>query len=441
MKKSILFAALLFVLGALTSCLRDDDLELFRHPIHVSGEASPQFGVPVASGELNINDLLSRLSAQYTGYIDTTEEILTLTYSGSKQDTIKATSAMLGKHAPRVNARKGNRFKGSDTVWFPKDTVFADTIAIDFFNDVDYHNQINIEHIWVNLSARAFGSCSPYYRQFIKGKFDRVVIAYEDHDGVKKYYSGFTVPAIEFDNITDTTERNFNSIDVASIVNDMPRKLMISFRCRMYIRSDLIDSIILNNITYSDMLDSLRMTQLIYSAKVDVRMPLSVEFNNLQYNYDLDLGQGLSSINLDSILASLGDGIDVEISKSRFNLTFLNGIPLKFNVNATMQDANGNNLVTVFANENIAASPTKANPANPAQLISDGETKTVMEAILSKSDLEKLKDARKLKVLLKIDSDSKHVCVRRTDYLKMKAYLVLTPSMNVDIPVTHNGIL
>lgn len=445
MKKTMLFAAVLFVFGVFTSCLRDDDLELLRHPIHVTGSASPQFGIPVATGEMDINSLLSNLNSEFSGVLDSNSSVLTLSYSASGGDTIKAgTFVGMTSPAPHMNyaVPKGSSAK-DDYTWFPKDTIFTDTIDIDFFNgiDLDINGRIDIEHIWVNLGARVFGRTSPYYQQFVKGQLDRLVIQYEDYNGTTNTFNDFVIAPIEFNNITDTTERYFDSVDVASIVNDMPRKIITSFRFRMYIRSDLLDSIVIKNIPYETVLDSLRMTELIYNGDLKVTMPLSVQLNNFAYSYSLDLGEGLSSVNLDSIVSSISEGINVDMNQSRVRLVFQNGIPLKFIMNAHMANATGFPIISLFNNSTIAAANLGSNPDNTSQFIAISDKETTIEVVLNENDLKKLGDARTLRLNFTLDSEGKHVCIRRSDFLKIKAYLIINPDVNVDISVTDNGLL
>jgi hypothetical protein len=100
MKKSTLLMTILLACGAFASCLRSDDLEMLRHPIHVTGSVDPQYGVPVATGEMNINDLLSHLSAEYQGFIADDEEVITVEYQTTMRDTIHAFSELSFTGAP-----------------------------------------------------------------------------------------------------------------------------------------------------------------------------------------------------------------------------------------------------------------------------------------------------------------------------------------------------
>ena len=55
--------------------------------------------------------------------------------------------------------------------------------------------------------------------------------------------------------------------------------------------------------------------------------------------------------------------------------------------------------------------------------------------------LERLADTRKLRFDMVIKTPAGHVKVKKDDYLKVAAFVKLHPSVNVDIPVTHDGLL
>lgn len=441
MKKTIFFAALLLFVGALSSCLRSDDWEMLRHPIHVTGSANPQYGVPVATGELNINDLMSSFSADYSGFI-TDDEVITIKYDTSLRDTIDALSNVSFKgnadRTPATLALKGN--DGTKAFWIPKDTTMVDTIDIDFFNDVDYAGQINIEHIWMTLRVGASGEGAEFVRPYVKARFFNLQLSYEDHNGVKKTFGGMPAANVEVNDIYDGFDHHFDSVDIASIVNDMPRRIFASYTFRFLVSSDMVTSQIMT-MPYNQILDSIHMTKLMYFAKLSITMPLSVQFNGLSYVYPVSLGDGLNSLNIDSIVSSISSDLNFDIDSALFRLTFYNGIPLNMTMTATLQDENGTNIVRLFKNETVASANTVPNPANPAQYVADSEKETTFEARLSNADIDNLHLAKTLNVKLRVDSDNKHVCIKRSDKLRLKAFLIVKPTVGVDIPVTNSGLL
>lgn len=431
MKKTVLFSVFLVVAVAMTSCLRSDDLEILRHPIHVTGTVEPQYGIPVVSGELNINDLLSSLSATYQGMI-TSDPVVTVEYDTAYSDTIRGAIEYTNMGKGVIKGSKGD-------IWYSKDTTIVDTIDIDFFNDVDYRGQIDIEHIWLNLGVRAYGICSEIVRPHVRARFENLTISYDDHDGNRKSFTNFSVGRIDIDDITDGLQRQFDSIDISDIVNDMPRRIFTTYRMKFRVNEALLDEN-MANMTYSELLDTIRMTRFIYAADLKVTMPLSVQFNDLNFTYNLDLGSGLSSVNLDSILASISQGVNVDIEKMRFRLSLDNGIPLDMVLNASMLNANGDSIIGLFKDVPIASANVGPSSDNPAILVAIGDRNTSAETVLNNNDIDKLNQARYIKVDLKTDSNNKHVSIRRSDFLKLKGYIIVKPSVNVDIPVIDNGI-
>lgn len=434
MKKTLLFLALAASV-TFSSCLRSDDLEILRHPIHVTGSVSPEFGIPVASGELNINDLLSHLSSNYQGLI-TDDDVITVEYNTELSDTIYAFSQI-----PNIGSKGGFEIEDAKDglVWYSKDTVITDTVDIDFFDDVNFNGSVNMEHIWVDLAVRAYGECPESIRPHVRGTFQDLDVKYEDHGGTVHTFTDFTVSPIVINDITDGFERHFDSVDVAPIANDMPRRLILSYRLRFSVSDQFINENIAN-LYMGQVLDSVRMSKLIYTADINVTMPLSVQFNNLTFSFDtIDLGDGLSSVNLDSIIASISSGLSVDIDKSLIRLVLNNGIPMEFTLSAEMQDGAGNKLIELVDGATIASSYVAL--GTDGRYRATGDRQTVVESVLSNSDIDKLSRARNMKVVLRTDSDNKHVVIRRTDFLRLKAYLQTNPTVHIDIPVTDGGIL
>lgn len=435
MKKNTIFLTIILVCGAFASCLRSDDLEILRHPIHVTGTVSPQYGIPVAQGEMNINDILSHLSADYQGLLVEDEDVVTIAYEAVLSDTIYAFSQIPDfAPSPRSTSTKDG------LTWFSKDTIIVDTIDIDFFNDVEFSGQLNMEHIWLDLAVTAYGQCPESVRPHVKATFDNLAVSYEDHDGMPKTFDAIDVEPIRIDDINQGFDHNFERIDVASIANDMPRRIFTSYRFRFEVSSQFITEA-MTSMYFGEILDSLRMSKLIYAADLDVTMPMSVKFNNLNYSFDLDLGDGLSSVNLDSIANSISEGISVNIDTSRIRLALDNGIPMEFLLGATLKDANDHELLKIFQDCTIASSNLKVDPDDNQRYMTESSARTILEKKLTADELRLLEDAKTLTVTLRIDTQDKHVTIRRSDYLKIKAYLQVHPSVDIDIAVTNDGIL
>lgn len=434
MKRKTFFLTIVLACAALASCLRSDDLEILRHPIHVTGSLNPQYGIPVATGEMNINDILSHLSSEYQGLLVEDEEVVTIAYETMMSDTIYAFSQI-----PDVAPMPRNTTKDG-SMWFSKDTVITDTIDIDFFNDVEFSGQLNIEHIWLDLAVTAYGQCPESVRPYVKASFDNLVVSYDDHNGVHKPFNAVSVNPIEITDINEGFSHEFQQVDVADMANDMPRRIYTSYRMRFSVSSEFIASAI-SSMYFGEILDSLRMSKLIYAADMAVTIPMSVQFDNLNYSYDLDLGDGLSSVNLDSIANSIAEGISVDIDTSILRLALDNGIPMEFTLGATLVDSNGNNLLEVFNNRTIASAATVPDPQDNDRFMAGESVRTVVEKKLTADEQALLDDAKSLHLTLRIDTQNKHVTIHRSDFLKIKAYLQVRPTVDIDIAVTDNGIL
>ncbi len=439
MKKTLLFAALLALAGVFTSCIRDDDWEMLKHPIHVTGSINPYWGVPVAYGQLNMNDILTHFSGNYQGYIDPNNDTITVVYNTNASNTIYAFSAfMKGTKAPTL---KGN--PGAKAMLYTRDSVFVDTIDIDFFNDVNSLDSINIAHFMVDLkvSAKAIfrsETSANLVAPHVHAVFDSLEIWYDSHDDVHKKFDpadmNLDTVRVMVNDIREGFKLNFTTVDMADVANDMPKRIY----ARYHFKLNVSDSIISQNIAdmpIGQILDSLQATQLSYSGDLHVEMPLNIEVENMHYNFDLDMGEGLNTVNLDSILQNISEGIAVNIDDSKFRLILDNGIPLNLTLSASAYDENGLYLWTAFTNELIPSANLAQDPLDPITWYAVSPSHKELMVELDQNDIEALNKATTLRVSLMVGSNNKHVAVKKDDYLKLKAYIQIHPTVDFDIDV------
>lgn len=434
MKRTLLFASILLFAGMVTSCLREDDLEMFRHPIHVTGEIHPQYGVPIGQGEMNVNDLLSHLSSSYTGMLDSTSDLIVIKYDTAASDTIWPLSNVgVKKYTPKV------RNVGAKAAMWTKDTTVRDTIEIDFFDDVEFLDSMDIAHIWLHLAVNAIGDCPDAIKEYISASFNNLSISYIDHAGVTKNFPSFLSDTMFIDDIESGVYKNFDSVDVATIVNDRPKKIITSYNFTFGVSSAILAN--MSSMPWGQILDSLHMTWLSYSAKLGVTMPLSVSISQLNYSFPVDLGDGLASVNIDSIVASINSHINVDIKQSIIKIVLDNGIPLNLTLSADLLKANGNVLVNLFTDEVVPAAPIAQVPGDPTSYYATGKTAHTIQSTLNEDQLDLLKKAKTMRLKVKMDSNNKHVQLKRSDFLTLKLYLIVSPSASFDIPVTNGGII
>ena len=185
MKKRVLFATVVaLACTSLTSCLKSDDWEMFNHPFNVTGEMHPTFGIPVGYGEMNMNDLLTSLSANSNGIISDTGDLITVEYTVTTSDTVFASDYMPSSKGVKhpASKRQGAKYKnGAKADAYTKDTVLETTIDIDFFDDVEILDSIFITHVWADLAVGFHGyfGDNPNIVQNLHVSFDSVEIWYD----------------------------------------------------------------------------------------------------------------------------------------------------------------------------------------------------------------------------------------------------------------------
>lgn len=440
MKKTLFFVTLLTFAGIFTSCIRDDDWEMLKNPIHMTGSINPYWGVPVAYGQMNMNDILTHFSATYNGYIDPNNDTITVVYDTSVSNTIYAFSVLSG-------SKKHSSVKGhgeAKASMYTRDSVFTDTIYIDFFDDVHSLDSINVAHMRVDLSVSAKAIFRSEYQAdmvapFVHAVFDSLEIWYDSHDDVHKKFNPAGIDLdtvrVRLDDVRTGVVTNFPTIDMADVVNDMPKRIY----ARYHFKLNVSDSIISENIAtmpFGQILDSLYATQLSYSGRLHVELPLNIEVENMHYSFDLDMGEGLSTVNLDSILQKISEGIDVNVDNTKFRLVLDNGIPLNLTLSASAYDENGLFLWNAFSNELIPAANLAQDPSNPNTWHAVSPSHKVLMTELDEDDIEALNKATTLKVSIMVGSNNKHVAVKKDDYLKIKAFIQIHPTVDFDISVT-----
>lgn len=434
MKKRLFFATLLALAFTLTSCLKDDDWEMLKHPINISGQMHPTFGIPIGSGQMNMNDLLTSMSAIYEGNIDPNSNTITVEYNVNVSDTIYALS-----YVP-FPGLKGTRSPKS--TFFTKDTVVETAIDIDFFNNVIGLENLSIAHVYVVLSVGVQGDAPAMVANNVTAVFDSMELWYDDYNGVHKQFFPDNVDLSSFSvAITDLrngVQQTFDTMDMAPMVNERPSKLYARYHMKINVDNSIITENIAN-MSIGQILDSLQMTHIVYSANMDVEMPLSVSVNDMTYSFYLDLGKGLSGINLDSILHNINEGLSAEITMSEFTLETSNGIPLNLTLSAYGCAGDSvTRLCTLFSDRIVHSAQMSPIPNDPSVYEATAPTTDTLVAQLNRTTLDKLNTSKYLRVDILVDSrdpnnNLRHVAVKRSDFLNLKAYLKVYPTVNVDI--------
>ncbi|MCR5444216.1 MAG: hypothetical protein K6E96_00850 [Bacteroidales bacterium] len=461
MKRRILLASLLASVLLMTSCNKDD-MELLKHPYRLQGTLDPSFGLPVVSSDtVNLNDLLMLFDGTFTGMI-TEDNTITFHYDTSIRETI-IIGGMIGKQAPAQ--RPAGKSKGSvapkmsNPPFIARDTIIEYSIPIDLFDKADMQSivdgNIAINELMLNLDVFVQGGCPPNVEQalrdYVQARIDQVTIRYVGHNNQAHTFTGFAAQSLVLDDIIDGGTVEFDDINLAEIVNSMPRYITAAFHMHVEVDS----AIVYDNLGtafsdpnaidfFSTLLDSLKMTYLTFGADMNVDLPFEIHIGSLPYSYELDIngdsensGENTSVIDmLDTVLTNiLGEGaVSVDSSKVTAILVFNNGIPLDLTLDGYFVDQNGLPTYTLFTNKTVASAITAPVPDRPgvSQAVADSATR--IEIPLTVEGLDKMVNASKLKLTLKLaTTDNDFKVIKRDDYLKIKLMVKLDPSINIDM--------
>lgn len=450
--------ALAAVSMLVASCTKDD-MELLKHPYRVQGDLHPSYGLPIINnGQLNLNDLLTSFDGTFSGII-TDDNTITFHYDTTIRETI-VIGGMIGRQPARKSSARGTarpQPKMSNPPFIQRDTVFEYSLPIDFFDKADMQSivdgGISIHELRFNLSAFVQGGCpanaEDALRNYVRARFDELTITYQGHDYQTHSFTGFQQQTLLLDDIIEGGSVSFDSVNMAEIVNSMPR--MVTARFRMHIEVD--SALVLENMgfdttsinSFQTLLDSLKMTYLTVGGDLDVTLPFEVSIGGLGYNYDLAFSDDNSSTGssdgsvldvLDTILTKLlGEGaVNMDSSKVTAIVILQNGIPLDLTLDGTFIDENGTPTYRLLDHQLVASAVTApvANRPGVSEAVADSTTR--VEIPLSIEALDQMIHSSALRLtLLMATTDSDYKVVKRDDYLKVKLLVKLDPSLVIDM--------
>lgn len=468
MKKRLFFAAMCGMVLTLASCVKDDDLELFKHPIHVQGEVDPHFGIPLSSGEMTFGDLLSNFSSTFAGYIDENESTITFIFEDSTYGSFGLGAKSRAVARPR--AKDGNPL---DDVWFRKDTTISQKVAIGFFENIEELNHIEIGNLLMNLRIGVHGEYrdnDTSMQSDLRVSFRNVRITYRDNRGMVRDFipgSGPLFDSIAFNDLAKAWQyRDFDSVQMAQVANRKPSEVEVHFGLTMELRASHFFSNPLDTVGFSiqdssltQIINHVKMMRFDYMTKLGVTMPVELGIRDLQYNFDINLGEGLSNLNLDSIVHEIDDSISADIESAKLTFAFENGLPFDLDIEAQCFKSDGTTAVryydedghrqklTFFGDSTIDGASVRA-IIDPTTGLPTGihevsqPTASELSTSLTKNKLTALSEAKTMRVILTLNStNNKVVRVSRNDKLKLRAYLKFHPSIHFDIPITTEGLL
>lgn len=438
LKRTLLVVAVAIGTAASVSCLRDDDLEIFRHPIHIQGSVSPNYAIPLASGQMSFNDLISNLSSDFTGYLEEGSDVITIKWDGEYSDTIYPLNEFTPTTAPRPATK-------DDTYLYSKDTIITQSIPIPLFDNADLEDLANssmaLHEAWVTLTVAAKGEPA-MVANHVSASFSDLVVTYVDRDGITRPFDELiSRDEVVVENLTQGLHKRYDSVNIATIVNLYASQIDVSFRLKVNINS----SVLYHNweqYSFREMLDSIQMTRLIYSIGASLRVPFDLNVGQFSYTYDLDLGDQTSGFNLDSIINKIHDSLHVDVDSLKLMLDFYNHIPTDLTIGAWLLDENGATLTNLFDNRTIrSAKVHEMQPPYRGSHMAYDTTHSAIPLMLTGSDLDNLRRSRTLRLRAALYSHDNYVAIRHDDYLRIKASLQAAITAKFEFPVTENGLL
>ncbi|MBR1799251.1 MAG: hypothetical protein IJ761_05055 [Bacteroidales bacterium] len=424
-----------------TSCLRDDDIELLRHPLELRGDFDPKYCVPLGYGQMNINELLNSLNPDYRGLVDESEDVVTVFYHAGGSDTVK------GMNFSPIRSIRKPLFTKDEGTWNHHDSILTYDFDIDLFNntgDVDLGQaNISIKDLWMKMDLGTRAYCPDNVRQglidYVRVVFDSVRLTYIDHNGVLKNYDIFDTVDMRVDNIVEGGMRE-DSINLAPIINELPSKISATMRFRVSVNTNLYAGAI-DYMSLKQLVDSLNITYLVNTMNVDVLFPFNIKIGDLPYSFDLDITEDLSQSGIDSLIGDVTDGLNIDLKESFFGIRFVNDLPLELTMHAAVLDADSNVLFDLLPLDTIEQARMAPMPNDPLLHESIASSPSTIECLIDADRLAKLAQAKSVHIDLGLRTNDLMVVAKRSDYLQMQAYLKLHPSIKARYKITEKGLL
>lgn len=438
MKKAF-YASIAAVL-MLCSCVRSEDWEMLRNPLHVSGQIDPYFGFPVASSQLYLEDVIGLLP-QASQYIDTNNpgNLITLKFDTTLLTDIDFSSK---KHASRWHS-KGTSSHG-DTLII--DTTFSGMQDINFFEDNDLLKKIKLSNVIVDWAANLTLNVSNEFQNL-------------DTNKIKAYISNFKINAIGYDNtVVEIPLSNVGTINVGallhnqsqhvSILNDFdlaalatqlteiaPKKIQYSANLRLKVAETFLTDP--QEILY----DSLKINSISINSDINVTFPINISIGYISHTIDtvaFSLGN-----QLDSVITSFeGNGISLDMKEAQVKLKIQNSLPFDAKLGVVILDQSQTPILTVMdtANSLLAGAPIVPSTDNPSLYVTSGQSTSEVSINIDYNQLKTLQQGKYVRFIVAASTSADangaqpFVAPRRTDGIGIKMYIKLHPSVMLDIP-------
>lgn len=445
MKNKIITLILLAGAVAVSSCGIDELTDMAKNPVHVRGGIDPNFGVPLANGQVRIDELLGMLGTSGLGlddYINQDSNTITIKFFYELSDSIAAGSMAIGDISTSLPPQRMKPSVATKTELISTDTVISYPLDITFFDNIDIEGvtpgNLAINHLWLSFDASVRGSCPESIRDkianYVGATLDSVVIKYTTKNGTTNIYDDPSVTNISIStgNILESEELHLDNIDLAEIIDSMPTHIDMSFRIRFSVDENIYGTGISDILHFQELLDSIGLTMLYYTGSVNVEMPLEISIGSLPFTFPINMSSE-TRMDINQKLDSIAKGFDIELKNSHLYLGLENHMPLDLTISAKLIDDNGDTLGDNLFSGKILGAPIDFE----GNVI--GVADTTLAATVNSQVLDDFSKASKLEVKLNLGTSRDNagnpsfVRIRKDDYLKIKFYANLHAGVSADI--------
>lgn len=404
----------------LASCLKDgfNDFDAFNHPMHITGEAHPELGVPVAYGEVNLWDMIQMVQTSNASFELNSADVITLVYRDS-------TSHWDFDMQESKVRREDN---GRKEAVFTSRRFIAGEVEIDLFDSIGLSNaELEVDSILVYLSA------------YIKGESGPGADTLTNREDVHIYYDSITLKAVGEDGIphtvltSGTTRYPVDSIlegetvllldneNVNLIVNSRPKRFTYTARLNFGFEPSFFAHLG-TTVTDTNVSNLLDIQSVSVDPVIQVRFPISLYANNLEYTTSMEF----------TVSERLED---FEIDSSMLYLKCTNGLPLSFFIDGQLLGPNGTVLCELVNDTVEGGSVSQVGDL----YVVTNPTESVVGIPLTRQVYDALMECTAVRLHGRLNTSStgnaghKCVAIRNTDFLGMNIYALLRPRYTFDI--------
>ncbi|MBQ9474149.1 MAG: hypothetical protein IJU81_07040 [Bacteroidales bacterium] len=379
MKQRILIIAVVSALLS-TSCLKEGDLDRFRHDMLIEVDLNPQVGLPLGTAEVSIAELLGMFKNSTAKVLVDNNGLVTIYY-----DTLITTTVNFENDAKSSKGRTSA--KGLYTKY---QEDMTGTLDIDLFKNLSHMpggDSLVINRTYATLLSTIVAVADSRTDEFIikhgaKLYFNSVKIYAECGDGSVVEIPVDNVDSIPIRNLShqaDTSDiyHMMDSTDLAFIINKRPQKLSYSMKLNIDVPTSELAA---NPSMAVFMRDSLGLSRMDVNAKFSMYVPCILYVNGLEYTTDIEF-------NASKELKEL------ELDSSYIYINVDNKLPFEFRLSCGILNADSVNLGYLFSGDDAIVSSANIRRADNSSYEVSSSMQSVITIPLDSLKMQALKNA------------------------------------------------